>query len=287
MTTAVAPAPLDLGVGDRRFTYRQLRRAGVAVETAQVPLLMHGAAHNAYVMCVVALPDPFSEARTRMLYPPRLKVYDTPQAPAGRTVVVPMFGQVDCSNVAVEMCDGNYGPHWPRYPSVPVQLYDHRHPYEHQLWPGMVRVWNAWPVNSYDQEEITAAGTAVFDWWERLYELASIHFNDVDVCELVHGAGSHDHVDHPIYGPDTVLCNTGEAYVERLRAKYLWNDDVNHVRSPPGMLVAPAFHSDALDSVWRRLCESSHRNTMAALDAVPPWDVDELITIDKEHTPWL
>lgn len=286
MTTALTdPTPLDPGVGGRAYTWPELDRAGVVLEAEQRTLLLPAAADRCYVMCVVALPDPFSEARLRMLYPPKLRVFNDAHHHAGEAVVVPMFGQVDCSSYAVDQCDAGYGFHWRRFPSVPVQLYDKRQPHQYRLWPDMARVWNAWPVDVYDQAEIEEVTQRLMAWWAQLYQVSAVWFSDMDDCELVHGVGEHLHVPHPAY-PESVVCRTGQSYLRRLREQLLWNDDVTRVRNPY-TLLGFNWYSSRLETAWRRLVESSWRNTIASLDVAPPWCRDELASVEAEQTPWL
>lgn len=287
------PATSPGSPGGRLFEYDldDLAEVGVRLPIEQVHLLEQCIdGPKSWAMTVTPVIDP--EDRYRLVLP--LIAWDVVEEEP-RLIFYPRVVEIDWS----EMQDADIYRstlareyNWRRYPSLPGRAR------QITSWGECdsgayesFRIWDLWPL---DEALIGRLEDSVEKWLEsdayvQMKDYYDVGNGDWDFCDYAEylGAGepdSHQHVEETQYKNWThERCITGEQEFERLqRAVSVYVNDVHYVKWFPGPRFPPP-----LQEMWEALLLSSHRNTLRAMRAIPPWDRDDIIRSERNYSAWL
>lgn len=279
--------------GGRLFEYDldDLAEVGVRLPEEQIHLLEQCIdGPSCWAMAVTPVIDP--EDRYRLVLP--LVAWDVAEEEP-RLIFYPRAVEIDWTqlqdpDVFRKTLAREYN--WRRYPSLPGRARTFTSWGDCEIGPfESFRIWDLWPL---DEALVGRLEDSVERWLESTpYQEMKYFFEassgDWELCDLAqyfgHGSGdNHHHVAEVAYKNWThERCITGEQAFEELERKIgTRQDGVHYVKWFPGPRLPPP-----LQEQWEALLLSSHRNTLRALRAIPPWERDDIVRSERNYSAWL
>lgn len=197
-------------------------------------------------------------------------------------------------------------PAWRRFPTLPGRTCE-VDPWSVECewgdWEGF-RIWDLWPlpepaIEFSEQVLVPCVAEWLEDQAMRYWEWLNVDRGEIDFCDYASVMGGGDPENHEHVGQDGLLvapedhdatgyysCKTGE--------EFFWKElgEMLAPNNPEGESYLAPWESVPLpqpfiDEDWRPLLTSSRRNATAALQAFPPWDRDQILTRERNYSPWL
>lgn len=158
--------------------------------------------------------------------------------------------------------------------------------------PESYRLWNLWPLQSWEAEEVLN-GTRL--WKEQNYDLLEAFYaadrGDADPCDIVIKDGpaydEHQHREHLNSNGDCVLieCADGEEWLEAYKQGHFRLDDDGLLMPLP--LAEPRLSDRLLQDLWEHLRDTSALNAFRAVTVFNEKQRPAILRTERHYSPWL